>query len=157
MFDSYFYSVQASSETLQTGKIQARDITPGEIKFSAPPEFGGLAGVWTPEHFFLSAVASCFISTFEAIARASDFQFPVLSVVAEGIVRRVDGKLSFSSVTVNPTLTIESEEDRSRAAKLLGKAERSCIVANSLSTTVTFASQIGILAHSAEKTTAVAR
>ena len=147
MFDSYFYTVHASSETLQSGKVQARDVMPHEVKFSAPPEFGGIPGTWTPEHFLLSGVASCFVATFEAIARASHFQFSSLSVVAEGIVAKIDGRWKFTSITLNPTLAVESDEDRSRAEKLLGKTERSCIIANSLSTPVSCSPQIN-----AEKT-----
>ena len=41
MLDSYFYAVQASSETLRSGKVQARDAVPSEITFSAPGEFEG--------------------------------------------------------------------------------------------------------------------
>lgn len=142
MFDSYFYSVDASSETIKTGKIHARGVMPSEIKFSAPVEFGGMAGTWTPEQFLLSAVASCFVATFQAIAKASSLQFWSLNVVAEGIVDKLDGKWKFSSITVNPTLAIESEEDRDRALKVLSKTEGSCIIANSMATKVAFAPQI---------------
>ena len=148
MPDSYFYTVHASSETLQSGKIKAGDVMPPEIRFSAPPEFGGIAGAWTPEYFLLSALASCFIATFEAIARASDFQFSSISVIAEGIVEKAEGKWKFGSITLNPTVVVESEEDRDRALKLLGKTERSCIVANSLSTKLQFVSQITIFEDS---------
>jgi organic hydroperoxide reductase OsmC/OhrA len=119
--------------------------SPGDIKFSAPVEFGGLPGLWTPEHFLLSAIASCFVATFEAIANASNFEFVHLDIVTEGIVQKIeDGRLKFSALTVNPTLTIEAEEDRDRAIKLLNKTERLCLIANSLATPVAFASQIVI-------------
>ena len=142
MFDSYFYSVDASSETLKTGKIHAPGVMPSEIKFSAPVEFGGMAGTWTPEQLLLSAVASCFVATFDVIAKASGLEFSSLNVVAEGRVDKLDGKWKFSSITVNPNLAIESEEDRDRALKVLSKTERSCIVANSLATKVALAPQI---------------
>ena len=137
--------------------LQCSGLIPKEIEFSAPPEFGGLAGVWTPEHFFLSAVASCFVATLEAIAKASDFQFSSLTVIAEGIVEKVESRMKISSVTINPTLTIESEEDRSHGAKLLNKTERSCIVANSLSASVAFAPRITALKHPEDAATVLGR
>ncbi len=144
MSDSHFCSIHASSMTARDGNVHAPDLSPGEIRFSAPAEFGGTPGQWTPEHFLLSAVASCFVATFQAVAKASAFEFARLDVVAEGIVQKIDGRLKFSSVTVNPTLTIGAEEDRDLAAKLLNKTEHSCIVANSLSTPVAFAPQIAM-------------
>ena len=144
MFDSHFFSIQASSKTTLDGRIHAPDLSPGEIEFSAPVEFGGLPGLWTPEHFLLSAIGSCFIATFEAISKASKFEFDNLNVVVEGIVQKIDGRFKFSSVTVNPTLTIEIEQDRDLAVKLLNKTEHSCIVTNSLSMPIAFVPQIAV-------------
>ena len=157
MFNSYFYTVRASSQNPDHGQIQALDFTPAEIKFSAPPEFGGMLGTWTPEHFLLSAVASCFVATFEAIAKASKFSFSSLTVVAEGIVGKRDARWNFTSITLNPTLAIESEEDRDRAVKLLEKTEHSCIVANSLSIPIAFAPQIKASINSEPSVDAAAR
>ena len=51
----------------QTGLAKS-DSAPNAIHFSAPPEFGGLDGRWTPEDLLLAALASCFTTTFRAIA-----------------------------------------------------------------------------------------
>jgi peroxiredoxin-like protein len=144
MVDSYFFQVQGSCKGSRTGKIKIVDVSPGEIRFSAPFEFGGEPGFWTPEHFLLSSVSSCFIATFEAIAKASEFHFLRLEVLTEGIVRKLNGRFSFATITVNPTLTIDSDEDHDHATRLLTKAETSCLVANSLSAPVAFAPQIVI-------------
>ena len=47
------------------------------IDFSAPVEFQGRAGEWTPEHFLMAAVAGCFVTTFAAIAEFSKFELHV--------------------------------------------------------------------------------
>ncbi len=47
------------------------------IGFSAPVEFQGRAGEWTPEHFLMAAVAGCFTTTFAAIAEFSKFRIHV--------------------------------------------------------------------------------
>src|ERR1700733_10713195 len=41
------------------------------IHFTAPPQFGGLEGRWTPEDRLMTALASCFTTTFHAIAGRS--------------------------------------------------------------------------------------
>ena len=147
MFEKHYFIARACSESSQAGKIQAHGLIPNEIRFTAPEEFGGEPSAWTPEHFLLSAISSCFIATFQAISKASNFQFAGLEVVSEGVVEKVDNRLRFASVTVNPLVMVDSEEDRERAQKLLTKTERSCIVANSLSTAVAFAPQIVIEQH----------
>ena len=58
------------------------------IGFSAPVEFQGRAGEWTPEHFLMAAVAGCFTTTFAAIAEFSKFEFMSLEVSATGHSRR---------------------------------------------------------------------
>lgn len=102
------------------------------IDFSAPLEFQGEAGVWTPEHFFLAAVASCFVITFRAISDLSKFEASELEVTAEGILEKGEGGFSFTRVFVRPVLTVAREADQERGLRLLEKAERSCLISRSL-------------------------
>lgn len=113
------------------GIVAGHGVEPS-INFSAPPEFQGEAGVWTPEHFFTSAVATCFITTFQAIAAFSKFSAQALEVSVDGQVEKVEGGFRFTRVTVHPVLTIQSESDRERGARLLEKAEKACLVSRSL-------------------------
>jgi peroxiredoxin-like protein len=106
------------------------------IKFSAPPEFQGEAGIWTPEHFFTSAVATCFVTTFQAIATFSKFSAAALEVSVEGKVEKGEGGYRFTRVTVRPVLTIQNEADRERAMRLLEKAEKACLVSRSLNSEI---------------------
>jgi organic hydroperoxide reductase OsmC/OhrA len=52
--------------------IAKSDSAPNAIHFTAPPEFGGLEGRWTPEDLLMTALASCFTTTFHAIAGCSN-------------------------------------------------------------------------------------
>lgn len=106
------------------------------MNFSAPPEFQGDAGVWTPEHFFTSAVATCFITTFQAIAAFSKFNAQALEVSVDGQVEKVEGGYRFTRVTVRPVLTIQSEADRERGMRLLEKSEKACLVSRSLNSEI---------------------
>ena len=58
------------------------------ISFSAPPEFQGQAGQWTPEYLFLTSVAGCFLSTFSGMAHFSKFAFLSLDVEVEGALNK---------------------------------------------------------------------
>jgi len=132
MGNSHRYQVRARSTRLRSGVV-ASDTVPDPIIFSAPPEFLGEPRVWTPEHFFLAAIASCYVSTFSAIADASKFGIVSLEVEAEGTLEKVVDTWRFMEIRLCPVLKIAREQDYERAGRLLEKAERSCLIARSVS------------------------
>lgn len=130
------YRVEAIGAGGRNGVVHAEEILPA-ISFSPPPEFQGEVGRWTPEHFLVAAVASCFISTFEGIAQTSRVEFDSLRVAAEGVLTKQDSGWRFTEIRLRPTVTLRRAEDRDRAVGLLEKAEKSCLVARSLECKVT--------------------
>jgi peroxiredoxin-like protein len=129
------YEVRAKSTRVRSGVV-ASDAIPQPIVFSAPPEFAGEARVWTPEHFFVAALAGCYVSTFSGMAEISKFNFGSLEVEAEGTLERDAGGWKFTEIRLRPTLKITREEDRERANRLLEKAERTCLIARSITARV---------------------
>ncbi len=109
------------------------DSAPNAIHFTAPPEFGGLEGRWTPEDLFLSAVASCYTTTFHALADYSKLEYADLEVEVEGMIRKTDSGYSFSEIVIRPKLTISSDGEQTRALRLLQKAKTACLVSRALS------------------------
>ena len=115
----------------QTGLAKSLS-APNAIHFSAPPEFGGLESRWTPEDLLLAALASCFTTTFRAIAGYSKFEYTDLQVEAEGTVSKAESGYSFSEIILRPTLTIHDEERRNQALNLLQKTKSACLVSKAL-------------------------
>lgn len=132
---TYSYRASAHWTSHKRGIVEAESI-PRTINFAAPPEFGGEPGLWTPEHLLLSAVCTCFVSTFRAVAEASKLGFHGLDVRGEGTIEKQEGGFRFTRVVLRPTLTINHDEDRERAGRVLEKAERVCLVSRSLSCAV---------------------
>lgn len=64
------YRIKAFAAGGRNGVVHAEGVL-SCISFSAPPEFLGEPGRWTPEHFLVAAVASCFVSTFSSMAEKS--------------------------------------------------------------------------------------
>jgi peroxiredoxin-like protein len=114
------------------------------IPFSAPPEFQGEAGTWTPEHFFAAALGSCFITTFKAIAEYSKFEYQALEVEVEGILEKEQGGFSFTKVVLQPILQIAAEADRERALRLLEKSERACLISRSVKSQIELQPEIKV-------------
>ena len=125
------YRVEAIGAGGRNGVVHAEGILQA-ISFSPPPEFQGEVGRWTPEHFLIAAVASCFISTFEGMAQTSRLEFDSLRLAAEGVLTKLDSGWRFTEIRLRPAVTVRREEDHDRAARLLEKAEKSCLIARSL-------------------------
>lgn len=106
---------------------------PNAIHFTSPPAFGGLDGRWTPEDLLLCAVASCYTTTFRALAEYSKFEYTDLQVEVDGGISKADTGYSFGEVLIRANLMIPQEEDRARAIKLLHKAKGLCLVSRALS------------------------
>jgi peroxiredoxin-like protein len=125
------YRVHAFGAGGCNGVVRAEGVLPC-ISFSAPPEFLGEPGRWTPEHFLVAAVASCFVSTFSGIAEKSGLEFGSFKLDAEGLLDNSDGIWRFTEIKLRPTVSVLKEEDRDRAIRLLEKAGKSCLIARSL-------------------------
>ncbi len=135
MEQEYRYNVNASWIVARRGIATGEGI-PQAIEFSAPPEFKGEPELWTPEHFFTAAIATCFVSTFRAIAEYSKFEDMVaLEVGVETVLKKEEGGFRFAEVTIKPVLTIASPEDEERGLKLMEKAEKACLISRSINAT----------------------
>lgn len=143
----YRYYTRAIWTKGRGGIVSAEGISE-PVRFSAPPEFMGEAGTWTPEHFFAAAVASCLVTTFRAIAEFSKFEFLSLQVEVEAILEKEQGGFSFTKIVVQPQLEIAAASDRERALRLLQKAERACLISRSLKSKIEL--QPEILVRTAE-------
>jgi organic hydroperoxide reductase OsmC/OhrA len=80
----------------------------------------------------VAAVANCFILTFRAIARAAKFPWEQLECQVDGVLDRVSGVSQFSKFSTRATLTVKAGADRTKAQELMERAEKFCLVANSL-------------------------
>lgn len=125
------YRVHAFGAGGRNGVVSAEGVL-SSISFSPPPEFLGEPGRWTPEHFLVAAVASCFVSTFSGVAEKSHLEFGSFKLDAEGVLGNEDGTWRFTEIKLRPVVSILKEEDRQRVIRLLEKAEKSCLIARSL-------------------------
>lgn len=135
MEKKYQYRASAHWTMHKRGIVEAEAI-PRTINFAAPPEFGGEPGLWTPEHLLLAAVSTCYVSTFRAVAEASNLEFHGMEVAVEGTIEKQEGGFKFTKIVLRPVLIIHRDEDRERAGRLLEKAERVCLVSRSLSSAI---------------------
>lgn len=143
MHPIYFYTTDVEWTGERHGDLRAPAL-PG-VQVDAPPEFKGHEGVWTPEHLFVGAVNSCFMTTFLAIAENSKFDFVNFGSKATGKLENQEERgLIMSLIVLTPRLTIHSARDEDRALRILEKAEKHCLIANSVKTHIRLEPEIKI-------------
>lgn len=130
--EEHIYNVDLEWRSDRKGEISSPELNES-LEVATPPEFPkGMPGIWSPEHLFTAAVNSCFMTTFLAIAENSNLEFQSLSCPAKGKLSKVEGKFVMSQVVLEPVLTIVKEEDREKAEKIIFKAEKVCLITNSI-------------------------
>ena len=131
----HHYNVQASSTIDSDVNINSDDLP--TLQSAPPKQFGGAGDRWSPETLLVAAIADCFILTFKAIARASNFSWDSLSCDVEGVLDRADGVTQFVEFTLEAHLSINGQQDgavelEDKANRLLNKAKKSCLITQSL-------------------------
>ena len=104
-----------------------------ETLATAPPrEFDGPGDRWSPETLLVASVVDCFVLTFRAIARASSLEWIQLDCEGDGELDRVDRTTRFTRIALRASLEVPAATDSEKAGRLLEKAERTCLITNSL-------------------------
>lgn len=124
------YTVSAAAQA--TGEVTLRSDGLANLPSMPPPEFDGPGGYWSPETLLAAAVADCFVLSFRAVARASKLDWIDLSASVEAVLERVEGVTRFTRFTTRARLTVPAGTDGARARAVLEKAEKVCLVTNSL-------------------------
>lgn len=126
----HFYVVKADVEGTNHVELSSKGIP--DLESAGPAEFGGPGDVWSPETLLVGAVADCFILSFRAIARKAKLDWTTLTAEATGKLDKLDGFTQFVEFTVRAELTIPNEEQLKKAEVILEKAEKYCLISNSM-------------------------
>lgn len=133
-----------------SSRVSARDNielnSPGLAALDAAPpaEFGGPGDLWSPETLLAASVASCFILTFRAVARASKLEWTELVCDVDAVLDRVDRVTRFTEIREQVVLDVPAGTDEAKALRLLEKAEQACLVTNSLSAEVKLEAKVRV-------------
>ena len=114
------------------GEVELGSAGLANIASLAPVEFGGPGTRWSPETLLVAAVADCFVLSFRAVARASKLPWTHLECSTEGVLDRIEGVTRFTEMRTQATLTVPAGTDEALARRLLEKAEKVCLISNSL-------------------------
>ena len=102
------------------------------LDVDAPSQFGGPGDKWSPEELLLAAAANCFVLSFRTVASIAKLEWQAIRCTTDGVLDKVERTMQFTEIVTKVALTIDSEASRQKAETLLAKAEKICIVSNSL-------------------------
>ena len=126
----HVYGAIAAGAASGTLVVHSADLP--ALETAPPPEFDGPGGVWSPETLLVASIADCFILTFRGVSRAAHVEWETLEAHVEGTLERVAGVTQFTRYLTRATLTVKPTVDIAKAKELLERAEKLCLVANSL-------------------------
>jgi organic hydroperoxide reductase OsmC/OhrA len=122
-----------------------------EMKFSAPPDAQGHAGVLTPEDAFVAAANTCIMMMFLWAAERFKLQLESYECRAEGTkLIELDRTEIFTRLLFRPVIRIAtSGEDRAvvetRARRALEAAQKYSLVANSVKSQIVMEPELEVV------------
>jgi organic hydroperoxide reductase OsmC/OhrA len=117
------------------GRLEAPGLPPLEV--ATPPEFKGHPGIWSPEHLFVAAALSCLMTTFLSLAEKARLRLAGFHAGATGrLTQRADSKLAITEIVLAPEIAIYDAADEAKAHELIEKAEKYCLISNSMNSTI---------------------
>jgi len=137
------YAVTATAS--QQGSVALNAAGLPEIASMPPIEFDGPGDQWSPETLLIAAVADCFVLSFRGIARASKLPWENLECKADGILEKIESRTLFTEIVVHATLWIPNAADKDKTRRLLEKAEKVCLITNSLNADIILDATVNII------------
>jgi organic hydroperoxide reductase OsmC/OhrA len=107
-----------------------------DISVSAPIEFKGEAGYWTPEDLFVASVEVCVMLTVVGIAEKRDVDIVSYESSAEGTLQWQDKSYAFTHVVVRPTIVVARPEAVTEMTSIVERAHQTCVISNSITSKV---------------------
>jgi organic hydroperoxide reductase OsmC/OhrA len=123
----YEATLQWSGQGAATATAGAR----AALTVGPPPEFGGDATWWSPEHLLLTSLNACFMATFGAIAGIQRLHVESFRSRAHAVLEKTGSGLAFTELSLAVDVSTAADHVV-RVTEALLKAKERCIVAGAL-------------------------
>jgi organic hydroperoxide reductase OsmC/OhrA len=145
----HHYSVAATGEA--SGDVALEGSRLPTLRSALPAEFGGPGDRWSPETLIVAAVVDCFVLTFRAVAQTSKLSWAALRCEVGGTLDRVDRVTQFTHFDIRAHLRLPTGTSVDQARHVLEKAERLCLIANSLKATRHLETEVDVVAEPTDR------
>jgi len=127
----HFYSVMVDATAQNTLRCNAENLP--ELVVAAPAQFDGPGDQWSPEQLLMAAAANCFVLSFRTVAEIAKLEWESIQCHTEGELDKVARTMLFTKINTKVKLQLKDVASKDKAETLLKKAEKICLVSNSLS------------------------
>ena len=103
------------------------------IPVSSAPAYAGDPNRWNPEDLLASALATCHLLTFLALASKARLEIRAYEDHAEATLATVDRISRVGAIRLRPTIRVAPGTSAANVVELFEKAHKYCIIANSIS------------------------
>lgn len=124
------YNVNVSASP--AGNLDVNTDNVDQLAVAPPIEFDGPGDQWSPESLLLASASSCMVLSFRAIAKMSGLEWRSIECHTSGILDKVERQMQFTQLTTVAKLVIAADADQEKAIATLIKAEKTCLISNSL-------------------------
>ncbi|MGE4453857.1 MAG: OsmC family protein [Sphaerochaeta sp.] len=113
------------------------------IEVATPANFpGGHEGIWSPEHLYTAAAEICLMTTFLSLAEKTKLSFKSYKSEASGTMEKTEKGFLITYIHIKPTVVITDEQQKEKTLTMLEKAEKYCLISNSMKTEVTIEPEV---------------
>jgi organic hydroperoxide reductase OsmC/OhrA len=126
----HHYTVTAVGSHGDDAELRCEYLSP--LRTATPAEFDGPGDRWSPETLLVAAVGDCLALTFRGTARKSGLEWTSFECDVTGTLDRVDQTTRFVAFEIRAHLRVPEGTDPALARRVLEKADRNCLIANSL-------------------------
>jgi peroxiredoxin-like protein len=137
----HFFEVDLNWLSHKEGILSAHDVG-GTLHVATPPSFGGEGREWSPEHLFLSAISSCYMTTFLHFLNKVGVNITKFSCNSIGQIHLVEGKYKFTQVDVYPKIMVSDESAIEKVSGAVQKTHQYCLISNSVDARIIYHPQI---------------
>ena len=130
----HYYTVTAVGSPGED--VELRGARLPALRTATPAEFDGPGDRWSPETLLVASIGDCLALTFGGIARKSGLTWTSFECDVRGTLDRVDQATRFVAFEIAARVRVPDATDRALAGRVLQKAERNCLIANSLNAPV---------------------
>lgn len=137
----FLFEISLNWLSKQKGILTADDVA-GMIHVATPPVFGGEGREWSPEHLFLGAVSSCFMTTYLVFAKKLELNISRFECDVTGHVQLIEGRYQFTQLNVYPKIYVTHQALKEKAELALQKTQKYCLVSNSIKAEIIYHGEV---------------
>ncbi len=112
------------------------------IPVSSAAEYAGSVQLWNPEDLLGTALATCHMLTFLALAAKTKIEVLAYDDQAVSVLDTIEKITSVTEIHLNPTIRVAPGTSVDKVVELFEKAHKYCFVANSIKSKVLMAPKV---------------